>query len=97
MTQLEQELPKVRDAKYFSTLDMASGFWTIPVHPDDQHKLAFMFTNQQYTFTRCPFSYANSPVEFNISLNKACPNAHDRGTLINVDDLMRSSTPTAHL
>ncbi len=45
------------------------------VHPDDQHKLAFTFGNQQYTFIRCPFDYANSPAEFKIFLNKACPDA----------------------
>jgi len=60
MTQLEQELPRVKDAKYFSTLDMASGFWTIPVHAKDQHKLAFTFASRQYTFTRSPFGYASS-------------------------------------
>ncbi|KAF7643479.1 hypothetical protein LDENG_00238730, partial [Lucifuga dentata] len=98
MTQLEQELPKVREAKYFSTADVASGFWTIPVHPADQHKLAFTFGSRQYTFTRCPFGYANSPAEFNIFLNKACPDASERGTLIYVDDiLIRSSTLDAHL
>ncbi|RXN22489.1 ribonuclease H-like protein [Labeo rohita] len=75
MTQLGQEIPRIRGATIFSTLDVASGFWTIPVHPDDQHKLAFRFDNRQYTFTRCPFGYANSPAEFNIFLNKACPDA----------------------
>ncbi|XP_016124973.1 B-cell scaffold protein with ankyrin repeats-like [Sinocyclocheilus grahami] len=98
MTQLEQEIPRIRGATIFSTLDVASGFWTIPVHPDDQHKLAFTFGNRQYTFTRCPFGYANSPAEFNIFLNKACPDARVRGNLIYVDDLlMKHTTVTDHL
>ncbi|KAL1258525.1 hypothetical protein QQF64_009102 [Cirrhinus molitorella] len=98
MTQLEQEIPRIRGATIFSTLDVASGFWTIPVHPEDQHKLAFTFGNRQYTFTRCPFGYANSPAEFNIFLNKACPDARMRGNLIYVDDvLMKSATVDDHL
>uniref|UniRef100_A0AAV2MP73 ribonuclease H n=1 Tax=Knipowitschia caucasica TaxID=637954 RepID=A0AAV2MP73_KNICA len=98
MTQLGQDLPKVRDAKFFSTLDIASGFWTIPVHPQDQHKLAFSFANKQYTFTRCPFGLSNSPAEFNIFLNKACPDAASRGTLIYVDDvLLRTTSIEEHL
>ncbi|KAG1941678.1 retrotransposable element [Pimephales promelas] len=98
MTQLEQEIPQIRGATIFSTLDVASGFWTIPVHPDDQHKLAFTFGNRQFTFTRCPFGYANSPAEFNIFLNKACPDARMRGNLIYVDDvLMKSTTVADHL
>ncbi|RXN36126.1 NYNRIN-like protein [Labeo rohita] len=95
MTQLEQEIPRIRGATIFSTLDVASGFWTIPVHPDDQHKLAFRFDNRQYTFTRCPFGYANSPAEFNIFLNKACPDARVRGNLVFVDDILLKHTTVA--
>ncbi|KAL0198611.1 hypothetical protein M9458_007151, partial [Cirrhinus mrigala] len=95
MTQLEQEIPRIRGATIFSMLDVASGFWTIPVHPDDQHKLAFRFDNCQYMFTRCPFGYANSPAEFNIFLNKACPDARVRGNLVFVDDILLKHTTVA--
>ncbi len=77
MTQLGQELPKIKDAEYLS-MDVASGFWTILVHVADQHKMAFTLASRQYTFTRCPFSYASSPAEFNIFLNNACLDATDR-------------------
>ncbi len=98
MTQLEQEIPKIKGSTILSTLDVASGFWTIPVHPDDQHKLAFTFGNRQYTFTWCAFGYANSPAEFNIFLNKACPDTRARGNLVYVDDvLMKSSSVEDHL
>ncbi|KAL0154442.1 hypothetical protein M9458_048705, partial [Cirrhinus mrigala] len=70
-------------------------FWTIPVHPDDQHKLAFTFGNRQFAFMRCPFSYANSPAEFNIFLNKACPDARARGNIIYVDDLLLKTVNVA--
>ncbi|KAL1248877.1 hypothetical protein QQF64_022195 [Cirrhinus molitorella] len=96
MTQLEQEIPRISGATIFSTVDVASGFWTIPVHPEDQHKLAFTFGNRQYTFNR--FGCANSTAEFNIFLNKACPDARMRGNLIYVDDvLMKSVTVDDHL
>ncbi len=98
MSHMSQEIPKIKGSTILSTLDVASGFWTIPVHPDDQHKLAFTFGNRQYTFTRCPFGYANSPAEFNIFLNKACPDARVRGNLVYVDDvLMKSSSVEDHL
>lgn len=98
MARIEQDLPKIKNAKFFSSLDIASGFWTLPVHAEDQHKLAFNFANRQYTFTRCPFGYANSPAEFNIFLNKACADAGSRGTLIYVDDiLIRNQTLDEHI
>ncbi|XP_059392893.1 uncharacterized protein LOC132125468 [Carassius carassius] len=75
-TQLEQEMPRIRGATILPTLDVASGFWTIPVHPENQHKLAFTLGNRQFTFNRCLFDYANSPAEFNICLNKACTDSN---------------------
>ncbi len=96
MTQLDQEILKIKGSTILPTLDIASGFWIIPVQPDNQHKLAFTFGNRQYTFTRCPFGYANSPTEFKIFLNKACP--HTRGNLVYIDDvLMKSSSVEDHL
>lgn len=98
MIHLDQELAKVKDAKFFSTADVASGFWTMRVDPADQHKLAFSFGNRQMTFNRCPFGYSNSPAEFNIFLHKAMSDAAARGNLIYVDDiLIRSRTFEAHL
>ncbi len=98
MTQLDQEIPKIKGSTILSTMDVTSGFWTIPVHPDYQHRLTFTFGNRQYTFTRCPFGYANSPAEFNIFLNKACADARVRGNLVYVDDvLMKSSSMKEHL
>ncbi len=98
MTQLDQEIPKIKGLTILSTLDVASGFWTIPVHPYNQHKLAFAFGNQQYTFTWCPFVYANSLAELNIFLDKAFPDARAKGNLVNVDDfLMKSSSVEDHL
>ncbi len=97
MIQLEQEITKIKGPTILSTLNVTSGFWTIPVHSNDQHKLAFTFGNQQYTFTRCPFGYANSPAEFNIFLKKACPDARVRGNLVYVDNvLMKSSSVEDH-
>ncbi len=97
MTQLDQEIPKIKGSTILSTLDVASGFWKILVHPDDQHKLAFTFGNRQYTFTRCPFGNANSPAEFNIFLNKACPDARVRGNLIYVDDVLMTACSELNL
>jgi hypothetical protein len=35
-------LDSVGNAKYFTTLDLKSGYWQIPVHPDDREKTAFV-------------------------------------------------------
>lgn len=98
MIYLDQELAKVTSAKYFSTVDVSNGFWTMKVDPADQYKVAFSFGNRQFTLNRCPFCYSNSPAEFNIFLHKAMSDAAACGNLIYVDDvLMRSQNLESHL
>lgn len=79
MTSLEQKICRIKGATIFSKRDVSSVFWTIAVHPNNQ-----LSAHMQYTFTDSThsrgvlFSYTNSPVEFNIFLNKARPNARVR-------------------
>lgn len=46
MIHLDQELAKVEEARFFSTVDVANSFWTMMVDPVDQYKLAFSFCNR---------------------------------------------------
>ena len=92
MTQLNQDLPKVANVKYFSIVDVANGFWTMTVYPRKQHMLAFSFSNKLFMFNRCPFRYANSTPDFNIFLHKAMLDATTKGTIIYVDDVLTTST-----
>lgn len=51
-------LPKIDDSlallsksKYFSTLNLATGFWQVPMEPDSQEKTAFITHADLYKFT----------------------------------------------
>ena len=64
-------LPRIDDlldqpgrAKYFSTLDLASGFWQIRVHPDSVEKTAFTVPQGLYEFNVMPFGLCNAPSVF---------------------------------
>ena len=50
--------------KYFTTLDLKSGYWKIPVHPDDREKTAFVTHGGLYEFNRMPFGLATAPATF---------------------------------
>uniref|UniRef100_H3B6Z0 Gypsy retrotransposon integrase-like protein 1 n=1 Tax=Latimeria chalumnae TaxID=7897 RepID=H3B6Z0_LATCH len=98
MAYLNQNLAKIAGAKYFTTLDIANGFWTVKVNPKDQYKLAFSFGKIQYTWNRCLFGYLNFPADFNIFLHKVMPDAEETGNLIYVDDiLIKSNSVSDHL
>jgi hypothetical protein len=50
-----------RDSLFLCTLDLASGFWCMPVKEEDKHKTAFSTHNQKYEFNYLPFGVQSGP------------------------------------
>ena len=59
-----RRLDQLGESKYFSTLDLASGFWQIRIHPDSQEKTAFMTPQGLFEFRIMPFGLCNAPSVF---------------------------------
>lgn len=54
-------LSNLGKSKYFSSIDLESGFHQILMHPDDIEKTAFSINNGKYEFLRMPFGLKNAP------------------------------------
>ena len=61
-------LPNIQDicdnlhgAKVFTTLDLKSGYWQIPIAAPDQPKSAFITHMGLFEFQRMPFGLCNAP------------------------------------
>jgi hypothetical protein len=52
------------DAEAFTTLDCNSGYWKIPVHPEDRDKTTFTSHYGIYRFLRLPFGLNSAPDSF---------------------------------
>jgi putative transposase len=61
---IEDIIDKLYNSKYFTTLDITSGFWIVPVHPDDIHKTAFATMDDHFEFLVMPFGFRNAPAIF---------------------------------
>ena len=53
---IDETLDALNGACYFSTLDLASGYWKVELHPKDKEKTAFVtpFGFYQFRVTQCP-------------------------------------------
>lgn len=64
LPRIEESLTALRAAAWYSTLDMASGYWQVAVDPNDQEKTAFTTPVGLFQFTRMPFGLRNAPATF---------------------------------
>ncbi|KAJ9504529.1 hypothetical protein QJQ45_005458, partial [Haematococcus lacustris] len=71
----EEMFARLGTARWFSKLDMRSGFLQLPVHSDDQLKTAFWARNQLYCFTRMPFGLRNASAEYQRVMDAAITSA----------------------
>ena len=85
-------------ATYFTVLDMDSGFWQLPLHPDTKHKSSFVTQQGQYQWNRMPFGLSNATTTFQMTMSKVFGDLIFKSVLIYVDDIIvYSSSFEQHL
>ena len=59
---IDDLLDTLHGARWFSTLDLKSGYWQVPIQERDKEKTAFRTSSGQlFEFNQVPFAYATSP------------------------------------
>jgi DNA-directed RNA polymerase subunit N (RpoN/RPB10) len=61
---IEDLMIKTRNCKFFSTLDVNSAFWSIPMKIEDRKKTAFVTQEGHFQWTCLPFGLKTSPAIF---------------------------------
>lgn len=61
---IEDLMIKTRNCKFFSTLDINSAFWAIPLRVEDRKKTAFVNQENHFQWTCLPFGLKTSPAIF---------------------------------
>lgn len=98
-------LPLIRDifdqlsgAKVFSTMDMRSGYWQLPMDEASIEKTAFVCFRGQYEFLRLPFGLANAPSIYSRVMNQVLGEYIGKFVLVFIDDIVvYSKTDEEHM
>ena len=72
--------------KWFSTLDLASGYWQVPMDPASSGKAAFVTTSGLYEWNVMPFSLTSSPSTFERLMELILAGLRFETCLIYLDD-----------
>ena len=75
-------------AEIFSTLDLRSGFWQVPLDKTSKAKSAFITHQGIFEFNRLSFGMVNAPMSFQALMTKVLKNLNFKIALVYIDDLI---------
>lgn len=64
LPRIDNLLDQLDHCQFFSSLDLAAGYWQIHVSPTSQEKTAFVMPQGLYQFKVMPFGLTNAPAVF---------------------------------
>ena len=96
---IHQTLKDLGQAKIFSTIELKSGYWQIPLHPDSRKYTAFATPDGgQYQFRVMPFGLKNAPCTFQNMMKEILGTFWRQFVIAYLDDLIiYSQTEKEHL
>lgn len=86
---IEDLLQEISDmgAKYITTLDLTSGFWQIPLRPEDRPKTAFCTHRGLYSFSVLPFGLSTAPAAMQRLVSGILSGLPPQTAILYIDDL----------
>lgn len=85
---IADQIARLQKAKYFISLDMASGFHQIPIHPNSTEYTAFVTPDGQYEYITMPFGLKNAPSVFQRAIFKALGDLAYSYVVVYLDDVL---------
>lgn len=81
-------LDQLGNSRYFSTLDLASGYHQIAMHETDRAKTAFSTQNGHFEFLRMPFGLKTAPATFQRLMNSVLTGLQGLKCYVYLDDVV---------
>jgi hypothetical protein len=92
LPRIQESFDALVGAQYFSTLDLASGYYQIAIAPEDRHETAFATPMGLFEYTRMPMGLMSAPATFQRLMQTTMSEFMFSFLLVYLDDLLVYST-----
>jgi hypothetical protein len=98
LPRIDEILDSLGKAKWFTSLDLASGYWQVEMNEQDKEKTAFVTKQGIFEFNVMPFGLTNAPATFQRLMDRVFYDIKDKYVLVYLDDInIYSSTFEEHM
>jgi hypothetical protein len=88
LLRIDDLMDQLRQAKFFSNIDLRSGYYQMKIRPEDIHKTVFVTRYGQYEYIVVSFGLTNAPTYFMNMMNKVFMDELDKCVVVFIDDIL---------
>src|SRR5438128_7419897 len=88
LPRIEDLFDQLKGAKFFSKIDLRSGYYQLKIRPQDTTKTAFVSRYGLYEFLVMSFGFTNTPAYFMNLMKKIFMEELDKFVLVFIDDIL---------
>jgi hypothetical protein len=88
LPRIDDVLDLLHGQKFFTTLDLASGYWQIEMDESSKEKTAFIVDSNLYEWNRLSFGLTNAPGTFQRLMNYVLRSVIGKKCLVYLDDII---------
>ena len=92
LPQIDDTLDMLAGKRWFSTLDLASGYWQVSLSPEARCKTAFATHSGLFQFRVMPFGLCNAPATFERLMDRVLQGLRWSRCLVYLDDIISFGT-----
>ena len=88
LPRIDESLDALAGNRWFTTLDLTSGYWQVPLSCDAQEKAAFVTRDGLWQWKVLPFGLTSAPATFQRLMERVLRGLHWKTLLLYLDDII---------